>query len=59
MNAAITTRKELKYLPKSVKRALIQTRGNAKPPKGWKEEPGAMHIGKGIYIIPYSRIEES
>lgn len=58
MNAVYTTRKELKYVPKSVVRIILETRGNAKPPKGWKEEPGAMHVGSGMYAIPYSRIEK-
>ncbi|MCA1799906.1 MAG: hypothetical protein LC650_01245 [Actinobacteria bacterium] len=52
-----TTRKELKYVPKSIKQVIIQTRGNAKPPRGWREEPGAMHVGRGMYAVRYSRIE--
>lgn len=57
MNALYTTKKDVKYVPKEIKRIIIEARGNAKPPKGWREEPGAIHVGGGIYVIPYSRIE--
>lgn len=42
-------------LPRDVQRATVRTRGSFEAPPGWRETPGAMHVGHGVWLIPVKR----
>lgn len=46
-------------LPPEVTRVVVRTNGRGTPPPGWKEGTGAMHIGKGIWLVPYVRVSKT
>jgi hypothetical protein len=55
MVQAYVLRRDVPALPDTVKRVVLITNGQSKPPKGWHEVSGAMHLGAGKWLVPIER----
>lgn len=54
--ALVVGARGLKRLPPDVRRAVVRTNGTFRVPAGWREVPGAMHQGRGVWFIPVERV---
>ena len=51
----VQNKQAIRDVPADVRRVSVRTRGNFTPPAGWVEVPGAMHVGRGVWLIPLER----